>query len=117
MQIEISTGNQPQVDEGFPGMVETVVTGALARFEDRITRASVHFGDDNSTAKSGENDKRCSFEVRVGGLQPIAVNNHGETLEQALDGAVEKMVKVLDRTLERLSDPKGRTPYGAEPAM
>lgn len=117
MQIEVSTGNQLDVSPEFPGYVDATVGDTLGRFDDRITRVLVHFGDENSTSKAGDNDKRCTVEVRVNGLDPIAVTSNAGGLEQALDSALDKMVKTLDRTLERLGDPKGRTPYGGEPAL
>lgn len=115
MQVEVSTGNQIDTDREFLDQVDATVTEALERFGEQIIRVLVHFGDENSTEKGGDNDKRCTLEARIGGLDPIAVVGHGSTLDQALDSAVDKLVKTLDRTFERLHDPKGRTPYGGEP--
>ncbi len=115
MQIEVSTGNQIEGSQEFLAQVEGTVTDGLSRFSDRITRVIVHFGDENSPTKQGDNDKRCSVEVRLAGLQPIAVTGNGDITEQALSNAMDKIVKTLGRTLERLNDPKGRTPYGGRP--
>jgi ribosome-associated translation inhibitor RaiA len=55
------------------------------------------------------------MEARLAGLKPISVSHRAGSVDLALDGAVEKMERTLDRTLTRLHDPKGRTPYGGEP--
>ena len=50
----------------------------------------------------GAKDERCLLEARLAGLQPLAVSHQATTLEQAVDGAVEKLKRSLDRTLGRL---------------
>lgn len=115
MQIEVSTGNQVTGSQEFISQVEATVTDDLSRFGDRITRVIVHFGDENSAVKHGDNDKRCSVEVRLGGHQPIAATGHGSSLEQALNSSMDKVVTSVGRTLERIDDPKGRTPAGGPP--
>lgn len=115
MQIQVNTDHHVQGGAELTRRVEELVAGALGRFGGRITRVEVHLTDQSSNARSSDNDKRCVMEVRLSGLQPISVTHQSATVEQALDGAIEKMEKTLDRTLARLHDPKGRTPYGGEP--
>jgi ribosome-associated translation inhibitor RaiA len=64
----------------------------------------VYLADQNSSAKSGNADQSCVLEARLGGLQPISVSDQGASLEQALDGAADKLQKALDRALGRLED-------------
>jgi len=117
MQVRVTTDNNFVGNDRLSGQVEDVVTDALARFSDRITRVEVFIGDENSSAKSGQKDKRCTMEARLAGLQPVAVTEQAESLDQAVRGAAEKLEKTLDRTLGRLSDRKGRKPMGGEPAV
>ena len=114
MHIQVSTDSNIHGSEEMTRQVEAVVEGALGRFGDRITRVEVHLTDENSSSKSGDNDMRCVMEARLVGMQPITVSHQGASLEQALDGAADKLEKTLKRTLERLDDPKGRTSYGGD---
>jgi RNA polymerase sigma factor (sigma-70 family) len=101
MQILVNTDNHIDGSAKLTNQVEAVVEGALGRFRDRITRVEVHFADDNSRQKFGDNDKRCVMEARLAGIPPIAVSHKGSTLEQALDGAADTLEKTLKRTLGR----------------
>lgn len=114
MQILVNTDNYIQGDERLVEVVEQTVSSALTRFAERITRVEVYLSDENSDKKIGEDDKRCVLEARVAGLQPISVREFGATVEQALDGATEKLVTTLDRQLGRLDDKKGRTSFSGD---
>jgi len=114
MHLQVSTDSNIHGSEEMTRQVEAVVEGALGRFGDRITRVEVHLTDENSSSKSGDNDMRCVMEARLVGMQPITVSHQGASLEQALDGAADKLEKTLKRTLGRLDDPKGRTSYGGD---
>jgi ribosome-associated translation inhibitor RaiA len=116
MQVRVTTDNNITGNDRLTGQVEDIVNDVLDRFRDRITRVEVFLGDENSRAKSGQNDKRCTMEARLAGLQPVAVTEQAESLDQAMRGAAEKLEKTLDRTLGRLSDRKSRKPMGGEPA-
>lgn len=107
MQIQINTDKNVDGDAPFAAYARTVVEGALDRFRDRITRAEVHMSDKDS-GKSGENDKRCLIEARVKGRAPTAVTHDAATAEAALDGAVEKLSRVIEHTLDRLSTEASR---------
>ena len=122
-QMEVRTVVAVELDHGDPGREEIlqeapggVVEDALGRFNDRITRVEVHLTDENGIQKSGDSDKRCVMEARLAGMQPITVSAEGSSLEQALDGAANKLEKTLKRTLGRLDDPKGRTSYAGDPS-
>jgi hypothetical protein len=44
------------------------------------------------------------MEARLEGHQPIAVTDDSETIDQAIDGAAEKLKHLLDHTLGRLEN-------------
>ena len=73
---------------------------ALARFDDKITRIEVFFGDENG-AKTGVKDKKCIIEVRPVKLQALAVTEHADSLEKAFHGAVDKIKKSLTTAFEK----------------
>lgn len=107
-------GHHVEGGEELTRQVEGVVEDALGRFSDRITRVEVHLTAENGRQKSGDSDKQCAMEARLGGLPPITVTAEGSSLEQALDGAADKLAKTLKRTLERLDDPNGRMSYAGD---
>jgi ribosome-associated translation inhibitor RaiA len=114
MQVLLNTDNHIASGQNLSDLVEATVQEAMSRFGDRITRVEVHLTDENSRAKEGDNDKRCVMEARLAGLSPITVSDQAATIEQALDGAAERLQKTVTKTLERLSDPKGRTSFAGE---
>lgn len=104
MQIQINTDRNIDGHETLAAQVSDVVESALSRFSDRITRIEVHLSDENSDKKGGNNDLRCAMEARLEGRKPIAVTHQGATLDQAVDGAADKLSGLLDSTLGRLRD-------------
>jgi ribosome-associated translation inhibitor RaiA len=114
MLVRVNTDNNIVGSDRLSQDVENIVTDVLGRFSERLTRVEVHLVDENSRAKGGDNDKRCTMEARAAGLQPIAVTEQAATLMQAVSGAAEKLEKTLDRTIERLGDRKGRKPTGGD---
>jgi DNA-directed RNA polymerase specialized sigma24 family protein len=101
MQIQVNTDSNIVGTTKLIGEVEAVVGHALARYGDRITRDEVFLSDENSSQKFGDSDKRCVLEARLGGLQPVTVSHKGSSLDQAVDGAADKLEKTLKRTLGR----------------
>ena len=57
------------------------------------------------------------IEARLAGLHPIAVTHRGATMEQAIDGAVERVQRLLDDTLERLGEHRGGPPHGGDQSV
>ncbi|MBE9122501.1 HPF/RaiA family ribosome-associated protein [Tychonema sp. LEGE 07199] len=70
----------------------------------RITHVDVHLSDENSDKKGGDDDMRCTIEARLKGHQPLAVTHQAATLDQAVDGAADKLTRLIDSTLGRLHD-------------
>ncbi len=105
MKIQINTdhnivGHQVLIDD-VSGKLES----ALSRFSTHITQVEVHLSDQTSHRNS-PSDKRCMMEARLEGRQPIAVTHEAETLNQAIDGATDKLAKLIEGTLDRQRDQK-----------
>jgi ribosomal subunit interface protein len=115
MLVHITTDNHIHAGENLSRDVETTVTESLRRFLPQLQRVEVHLADENSH-KSADNDKRCTIEARLAGMQPLAASANGANLHQAVDGALDKLVHQLDHKLGRLGDRKGRTSMGDEVA-
>lgn len=103
MQIQINTDKNVEGSERLSNYYTVELEKELARFEDKITRIEVHFGDENS-AKFGLNDKRCMIEVRLEKKQPIAVTDYADTMEKSFLNALEKTKKVLITTFEKMRE-------------
>ncbi|MBK7904050.1 MAG: ribosomal subunit interface protein [Proteobacteria bacterium] len=108
MKIQLNTDINIAGTEALAAQVSATVEQALEHFSEHVTRVEVHLSDENGD-KSGQHDRRCMMEARLEGRQPVAVTDHAATLEQAVDGA-QKLARLLDSTLGRLHDQRGRRP-------
>ncbi len=108
MQIQVNTDRNIEGHEALTAQVSRVVESTLSRISDHITRVEVHLSDENSDKKSGDNNMRCLMEARLQGRQPVAVTHQAATLDQAVDGAADKLIRLIESTLGRLHDHKGR---------
>jgi ribosome-associated translation inhibitor RaiA len=95
MQIQVNTDSNIEAHEGMVSRVQDETAAALARFSDRLTRVEVHLGDESARRSTGP-DKRCVLEARLAGQEPVSVTDHAETVEDALGGALDKMVRLLE---------------------
>ncbi|MBA3624016.1 MAG: HPF/RaiA family ribosome-associated protein [Methylibium sp.] len=101
MQIQLNTDNHLLGSADLAARLESEVRSSLERFADRITRVEVHLNDLNSD-KSGGDDKRCMMEARVAGRQPMSVDHHAPTVDLAISGASDKLVRALDTVFGKL---------------
>ena len=109
MQVQVNTDHNIEGHEALAAQISEVVESALNRVSDHITRVEVHLTDENGD-KSGQNDKRCMMEARLEGRQPIAVTHQAATLDQAVDGAADKLTRLIESTLgRRQASRKSRT--------
>ena len=108
MQIQINTDHNIEGREALAAQISSVVENALSRVSDHITRVEVHLSDENGD-KSGENDIRCMMEARIEDRQPIAVTDHANTVNQAVDGAVDKLARLIEHNLGRVHDQSSHT--------
>lgn len=111
MQVQINTDRNIQGHEALAVPVRASVESALSRFSEHITRVEVHLGDENA-GKHGAQDKRCMMEARIEGRKPLAVTHYAETVALAIDGATDKLVRVVESTLGRQHD---RRTHAADP--
>lgn len=101
MQIQFNIDNSIEGHERTENYFAPILQESLKRYEDKITRLEVHLADENGE-KSTPDDKRCLIEARVAGLKPIAVTNHGDTVEKAIKGATDKLKSALEHSLGKL---------------
>ena len=107
MQIRINTDHNIQGREALAERLTGVVEHSLRRAAERITRVEVHLSIE-SGGKSGQSDKRCTMEARLEGQQPVVVTDQAGTIDQAVRGAAEKLLRAIDATFDRLRDKSHR---------
>jgi ribosome-associated translation inhibitor RaiA len=103
MNIQINTGHNIKGNEDLIAKFSSTIESALTRMSDHITKVEVHLKDEDGD-KTGQNDKRCMIEARLVGRQPVAVTEHAGTLNLALDGAIEKLINMIESLLDRQND-------------
>lgn len=101
MQVQVNTGNGIENKETLERWADEFLNDSLSRFKQEITRVEVQLTDENS-GKKGAADKRCMLEARLNGRDPLAVNHHAETQDEAFRGATQKLIRLLDHTLGKL---------------
>lgn len=111
IQVQVNTGHNIQGSEKLDHYVQNAVNASLGRFEKQVTRVEIHLSDEHASKSHGD-EKRCLLEARPAGHQPLVVSHIGATIDEAVDGAVDMMEKLLDRTFEKLHDHKGRASLG-----
>ncbi len=101
MQVQVNTGNGVQNKESLERWATEFLNGELARFRQDLTRVEVQLTDENR-AKGGPADMRCMLEARLTGREPVAVNHHAGTMDEAIRGATAKLVRAIDHLLGKL---------------
>lgn len=118
MQIQINTDHNIEGREALSAHIRSVVEHAMAHTAAHITRIEVHASDENGP-KSGPNAMRCSMEARLEHHQPIQVTCDAQSLHQAIEGAAEKLARLVENTLGKLHDERKRRtdPSTVEPVL
>lgn len=103
MKIQLNTDNTIESHKPLVAHMETVVSDAMFRFSDVISRVEVHLSVVNDHRQTG-GEHRCLMEARIEHHQPIAVSEQTASLHQAIHGAAEKLKKAVGSTLGRIDD-------------
>jgi ribosome-associated translation inhibitor RaiA len=103
MKIQFNTDKNVNGSEAFTAPYIAQIEAELSRFSDHITRIEVHLSDEDGP-KEGFSTKRCLLEARLEGRQPIAVSNQADSHEEAVGGALDKLIASLDTIMGKLSN-------------
>ena len=106
MQIQINTDHNIECHEGLTTLVHNVVENALNRLSNHITRIEVHLSDENGHKRSKE-DKRCMMEARLEGRKPVAVTQKSAKLDDAINGAADKLARLIENNLGKSQHQNG----------
>ena len=107
MQIQINTDHNIEGNEALAAYIRGETEQTLRRFDDHITRVELYLSDENSDKKGGKDDLKCVIEARLEGRQPLAVTCQATTLEQAVNGAADKMSRLIGSTIGRSGNHRG----------
>lgn len=108
MRIQVNTDRHISATSELIDSVSSMIEHTLERFNGDITRIEVHLSDENGHKQDGSADIRCLMEARLQGRQPVAVTHQAVTVDQAADGAAEKLSRLISSTLGRLRDQRTR---------
>jgi len=103
MEIQINTGHFIKAHDALIEQIKNSVMNSLNRLSDHISRVEVHLSDEDGN-KNGKNDKRCVIEARLKGRKPIAVTHNSEILDLAVEGAINKIISMIDSIIGQQRD-------------
>lgn len=106
MLVHVHTDSHIRGSEALIRWIEETLQQSFGRFEPQLMRLEVHLADENSH-KGGGADKRCLLEARLSGLEPIVASENADSVDRAVEGAIDRLTTALDRRLQRLGE---RTP-------
>lgn len=101
MLVEVNTDKNIKNSERLIEYCQSMVEAELGRFDEHITRVEIHLSDENGD-KGGDDDKRCLMETKLKGKAPVAVKNTASNIDDAISGAIDKIVKVLETSIDKM---------------
>ena len=108
MIFQVHTDNHIRNSAEFAESIRADVESAIGkRFGARLRRVEVYLEDTNGP--KGGVDTRCSVEVHLAGRPAATAEDRAEDVETAVEGAVEKVLRVLEKQLGRQDDRAGHT--------
>jgi ribosome-associated translation inhibitor RaiA len=114
MIFQVRTDNHIRSDDEFVGSVRGDVEAALGhRFGDRLRRVEVYLEDMNG-GKGGV-DIRCGVEVHLAGHPAVAAEGRAADVGTAVEAAIDRVQRVLEKQLGRQDDRAGHTSAAGGP--
>ena len=108
MQIQLNTGPGIEGKATLEQWAGAHLRQQLARFGEQVARVDIHLSDENGT-RGAANDKRCTLSARLAGAGTLAVHEDAANIDQALRGALDKLIRAIGSQMERQSDHRDRT--------
>ncbi|MCW1926387.1 HPF/RaiA family ribosome-associated protein [Luteolibacter arcticus] len=101
MMVQVNTDRHIHGSLELQEDVASIVEATLTNHASRTTRVEVHLSDQNSE-KGGDADVRCAIEARLEGFQPLGVHHDAAALSDAVQGAADRLERMLEHHLGRL---------------
>ncbi len=115
MHFQVRTDNHIENSEALADRIRDEVEAALGHHHrpDRVRRVEVYLQDVNAR-KGGADDIRCSIELSIAGHPPIAADDRAAGVDEAVTGAIDKVLRVLEHTMGKIEDRNGRVSMSGE---
>ncbi|HUR89030.1 MAG TPA: HPF/RaiA family ribosome-associated protein [Ramlibacter sp.] len=101
MQVQVNCGDGLQAKDTLERWATGFLNDSLARFRGELTRVEVQLSDE-AKGKQGGQDMRCMLEARLAAHPPVAVTHMGETMDEAMRGASQRLIHALEHKLGKL---------------
>lgn len=101
MKVQFNTDKTIDGEARRQDYFTTMIEDSLDRFDSFITRIEAHISDQNGI-KEGQNDIQCILEARLEGRKPIAVTAKGDSTEQAVSAAIDKLIALLETVIGKM---------------
>lgn len=92
IQVQFENENQTENDQELSAHIDATIKRATSHFRDRITSVAVHL---NKKHIVSDNNKRCTLETKLEGLQPIVTSYNSESFDHAVEGAAATLKATL----------------------
>lgn len=114
MHFQVRTDNHITNSQERIDLIRSEVEAVLSpRFDHWVRRIEIYLQDMNS--HKGGVDIRCAIEATLAGHQPVAVSEHSSDVDEAVSGALDKLVRALEKTTGRLEDRGGHVSMSGDP--
>jgi len=95
MQVQVNTDNNIRGTDDLVNDVKQRLSSALERFP-AITRVEVYLRR-LDVSRGGSATDQCVLEARVAGRRPVTARDQADTLQAAVSGASQKLIRVLEK--------------------
>jgi hypothetical protein len=122
MQVLLHCDNHVKGGHLMAEHLQTVVTGALGRFGERIKRVEAHVSEVEGRARNSADSLHCRLEARLADMEAVVVSEHGASAHQAIEGGVRKLKRAVGAAIGK-QDPRRQQAMrdavqpGTEPAI
>lgn len=114
MLFQLRTDNHIRNSDELAESIRGDVAATLGdRYGDRVRRVEVYLEDTN--AQKGGVDVRCTVEAHLAGRPAFAAEDRAAEVAVAVDGALDKLLRVLEHKLGRIDDRAGHTSASGDP--
>jgi ribosome-associated translation inhibitor RaiA len=104
MQVLLHTDSNTHNSQSMAEHVRVVVSDAISRFGEKVTRVEVHLSNAHSQAKPNtEQDIHCTLEAQLVGLEAVIVKAFAGNAHQAIETATKKLERAIQRQIEKHS--------------
>jgi|GEM_PF-2618115 ribosome-associated translation inhibitor RaiA len=105
MIIQFNADNILNIHEGFEKQVEDRIAKEFIRFNEPITRIDIYITEEKEF-RAGLINFKCLIGAHLKAVQSVVVSDVTNTLEQSVNGAVEKLKTALDSINSRSKGPE-----------